>query len=72
MTKFVVDAGVAVRLVSEGIEVANAHTLLPPTLLRSETLSALHEAVARGEITTDRHIWRFPWLRSCCSITHRG
>jgi hypothetical protein len=27
-----------------------AHKLLAPTLLRSQTLSALHEAVQRGEI----------------------
>ena len=29
------------------------HTLLAPTLLRSQTLSALHEAVQRGEIPAD-------------------
>jgi predicted nucleic acid-binding protein len=51
VTRFVIDAGVAIQLVSEGIVVGAAHELLAPTLLRSETLSALHEAVARGEIT---------------------
>ena len=30
-----------------------AHKLLAPTLLRSQTLSALHEAVRRGEIPAD-------------------
>ena len=53
MTKFVVDAGVVIRLASEAIEVSSAHELLAPTLLRSETLSGLHEAVARGEIPAD-------------------
>ena len=53
MTKFVVDAGVVIRLASEAIEVSPEHELLAPTLLRSETLSALHKAVARGEITAD-------------------
>ena len=53
MTKFVVDAGVVICLASETIEVSPEHELLAPTLLRSETLSALHEAVARGEITAD-------------------
>ena len=53
MTKFVVDAGVVICLASEAIEVSPEHELLAPTLLRSETLSALHEAVARGEITAD-------------------
>jgi predicted nucleic acid-binding protein len=53
MTKFVVDAGVVIRLATEGVAVSPTHELLAPTLLRSETLSALHEAVARGEITAE-------------------
>ena len=53
MTRFVVDAGVVLHLVSEGIDVSAEHELLAPTLLRSETLSLLHEAVARGEISVD-------------------
>ena len=53
MTRFVVDAGVVIHLAIEGIAVSPAHELLAPTLLRSETLSALHEAVARGEIPPD-------------------
>src|SRR5918912_4530128 len=51
MTRFVVDCGVVLHLASEEIEVAAEHELLAPTLLRSQTLSALHEAVRRGEIT---------------------
>ena len=53
MTKFVVDAGAVLHLASAGIEVPDAHKLLAPTLLRSQTLSALHEAVQRGELPTD-------------------
>ena len=53
MTRFVVDAGAVLHLVSEGIEVSGAHELLAPTLLRSQTLSVLHEAVHRGEIPAD-------------------
>ena len=53
MTRFVVDAGVALHLVSAEIEVAAEHELLAPTLLRSQTLSALHEAVHRGEIPAE-------------------
>jgi predicted nucleic acid-binding protein len=53
MTKFVVDAGVVLHLASAGVEVSGAHKLLAPTLLRSQTLSALHEAVQRGEIPAD-------------------
>ncbi len=53
MTKFVVDVGVVLQLASEEVEVPGAHKLLAPTLLRSQTLSALHEAVQRGEIPAD-------------------
>src|SRR5439155_5568444 len=53
MTKFVVDAGAVLHLASEEVEVSGAHKLLAPTLLRSQTLSALHEAVQRGEIPAD-------------------
>ena len=51
MTRFVVDCGVVLHLASEGIELPPEHELLAPTLLRSQTLSALHEAVHRGELT---------------------
>ena len=53
MTRFVVDCGVVLHLASEGIEVPAEHELLAPTLLRSQTLSALHEAVHAGEIPPD-------------------
>ena len=53
MARFVVDCGVVLRLASEGIETPAAHELLAPTLLRSQTLSALHEAVDRGELTAE-------------------
>jgi predicted nucleic acid-binding protein len=51
--KFVVDCGVVLRLAAEELEVSGAHELLAPTLLRSQTLSALHEAVQRGELPSD-------------------
>jgi predicted nucleic acid-binding protein len=66
MTRFVVDCGVVLHLASEGIEVPAEHELLAPTLLRSQTLSALHEAVHRGEIPPDValdrliRIWAMP------------
>ena len=53
MTKFVVDCSVVLRLAAEEIEVATKHQLLAPTLLRSQTLSALHEAVHTGTLTRD-------------------
>jgi predicted nucleic acid-binding protein len=66
VTRFVVDCGVVLRLASEGIEARAEHELLAPTLLRSQTLSAMHEAVHAGEIppnvALDRltRIWAMP------------
>jgi predicted nucleic acid-binding protein len=51
--RFVVDCGVVLRLASEELELPDEHRLLAPTLLRSQTLSALHEAVHRGELDAD-------------------
>jgi predicted nucleic acid-binding protein len=53
VTKFVVDAGVVLHLAATEAEVAAEHELLAPTLLRSQTLSALHEAVHRGELSVE-------------------
>jgi predicted nucleic acid-binding protein len=53
MTRFVVDASAVLHLASEEVEVSDDHELLAPTLLRSQTLSALHEAVHRGEMPAD-------------------
>ena len=64
MTRFVVDSGAVIHLASAGIEVAGEHELLAPTLLRSQTLSDLHEAVQRGELPAEaarellERIWR--------------
>jgi predicted nucleic acid-binding protein len=53
MTRFVLDATAVLHLASAGVKFSAAHKLLAPTLLRSQTLSALHEAVQRGEISAD-------------------
>ena len=53
MTRFVVDAGAVLQLASAELEVPGEHELLAPTLLRSQTLSILHEAVQRGELPAD-------------------
>jgi predicted nucleic acid-binding protein len=66
MTRFVVDCGAVLHLAAEGIEVPGEHELLAPTLLRSQTLSALHEAVHEGALSSDAalerlaHIWAMP------------
>jgi predicted nucleic acid-binding protein len=53
VTKFVVDAGVVIHLAEGELEVPAKHELLAPTLLRSQTLSAVHEAVQRGDLPAD-------------------
>ena len=63
MTRFVVDCGTVLHLVAERIEVAPEHELLAPTLLRSQTLSALHEAVHHGELLPDIAMERLARIR---------
>jgi len=53
MTRFVVDSSAVLHMASAGIEAPAEHELLAPTLLRSQALSALHEAVQRGEIPAE-------------------
>jgi predicted nucleic acid-binding protein len=53
MTRFVVDPRAVIELATNQVEVADAHALLAPTLLRSQTLSLLHVAVHRGEVPAD-------------------
>jgi predicted nucleic acid-binding protein len=51
--KFVVDTSAVLHIVGAEVKVSAKHKLLAPTLLRSQTLSTLHEAVQRGELTAD-------------------
>ena len=53
MTRFVVDSSAVLRLASADTEIPAKHKLLAPTLLRSQTLSDLHEAVQRDEIAAE-------------------
>jgi len=50
MTRFVVDSSTVLQLASDGADIPSDHRLLAPTLLRSQVLSALHEAVHRDEL----------------------
>ena len=54
MTRFVVDAAATIlRPAGAGAEVAPEHVLLAPSLLRSQVLSAFHEAIQRDELSAD-------------------
>src|SRR5689334_5685886 len=64
MTRFVVDCGAVLQLAGEPVELAAGHELLAPTLLRSQTLSALHEAVHRGELAPETALERLERIRT--------
>ena len=51
MTKYVIGPDVALRLSLDRAEIRHEHQLLAPTLLRSQMLSSLYQAVRRGELT---------------------
>ena len=62
MSRFVIDAGVALRLARDGTTLSSKHELLAPTLIRSQTLSFAHEAVRSGKLSdadAREHLRRF-------------
>ncbi len=59
MPKYVIGPDVVLRLAQEKAHIPNAHQLLAPTLLRSQVLSLLYQAVRQGTITkqnADAHL----------------
>ena len=51
MTRYVIGPDVAIRLAHDEAVICDDHQLLAPTLLRSQMLSLLYQAVRRGEMT---------------------
>jgi predicted nucleic acid-binding protein len=51
--KYVVDAGVVLHLLREGIEVPAEHQLLAPTLIRSQVLDALYKQFRQGKLSPE-------------------
>lgn len=51
MTRYVIGPDVAIRLAHSQAVIPDRHQLLAPTLLRSQMLSLLYQAVHRGELT---------------------
>ncbi|MGC5015684.1 type II toxin-antitoxin system VapC family toxin [Streptosporangium sp. DT93] len=49
MTRFAVDAPVAIWLATDGPAIPAGHVLLAPTLLRSQTLALMYDSVRRGD-----------------------
>lgn len=59
MTRYVIGPDVALRLAREETVIADEHKLVAPTLLRSQLLSLLYQAVRNGEFTkkdADRYL----------------
>ena len=51
MTRYVIGPDVAIHLAHNEAVVRGEHQILAPTLLRSQALSLLYQAVRRGELT---------------------
>lgn len=64
MTRLVVDCETLLHIAAGEIEVAAEHTLVAPTLVRSQALSALYEAARRGEISAAQGIERVTRINS--------
>jgi len=64
MARFVVDCKTLLGIAAGEIEVAAAHQLLAPALVRSQALSALYEASRRGEISVAEGLERVTRINS--------
>jgi hypothetical protein len=64
VTRFVIDCDTLLRIAAGEIEVATAHKLVAPTLVRSRALSALYEAAQRGEMTAAEGLKRVTRINS--------
>ena len=64
MARFVIDSGATLQLAGAAVEVSPAKELYAPTLWRSEMLSALYEAVRRGELGDDEARARLAYVNA--------
>jgi len=64
VARFVVDCKTLLGIAAGEIEVAAAHQLMAPTLVRSQALSALYEASRRGEISAAEGLERVTRINS--------
>ena len=62
MARFVVHVSAILALAERGAEVPGEHELLAPTLVRSQVLSELHEAVHGGKLDADMAKERLAWI----------
>ena len=64
MARFVISPDVALHLAEIGAAVPAKHKLLAPTLLRSQVLALLYEAVRRGDIDRKGANAKLDYLRA--------
>lgn len=62
--RFAIDAGVALRLAEQGTALPSTHSLVAPTLLRSQVLAQLYAGVRRRELDRATADARLDHLRS--------
>ena len=62
MSRFVVHVSAVLALAEREAEVAQTHELLAPTLVRSQVLSRLHEAVCAGDLDAGTARSRLTWI----------
>ena len=63
MTKYVIGPDVASRLARDEAVIGDEHQILAPTLLRSQLLSLLYQAVRRGDMTEKDAERRLDYVR---------
>jgi predicted nucleic acid-binding protein len=63
MPKYVIGPDVALYLAEHSLKVSSQHQLLAPTLLRSQVLAQLFEAVKSGELTKEEADRRLNYVR---------
>jgi predicted nucleic acid-binding protein len=63
LTRYVISPDVAIQLAHDEAVIRAEHQLLAPTLLRSQLLSLLYQAVSRGEMTKKDAERRLTYVR---------
>src|SRR5258707_5464591 len=63
MTRYVIGPDVAIQLARDEAVIRDEHQILAPTLIRSQLLSLLYQAVHRGEMTKKEAERRLNYVR---------
>jgi predicted nucleic acid-binding protein len=64
MSRYVIGPDVAMRLAQDQAVIRDDHQILAPTLLRSQLLSLLYQAVRRGDMTRKDAEQRLDYVRA--------